>query len=640
MAGESLITLDENESPYETFTTSFQVLPDVNTPQGVYATPASQVEDAESSGVVTIVQAEFGGASEAKVRLGAEQLYDRCQRGEKLLWVRENREIIPGPELAAEHAVELDDNGNGFALAIGSDSCAEGTSLIEADLEESPFTTETTEFTVLPPQPTAEPSFAIEKSQEIEGSGSGFTTAPLTASVGQTVDYQIVVTNTANVAETFTGFTDAHCDTGTIAGGPGSSPVGPGQSTTYTCDHHLTAGGTYLNDATVTGLTVGGRPLEKTSNQVEVVTPTPMPAFTIEKLQEIAGSGTGFTTGQLSGMVGQTVDYEIVLHNTGNVPLTFSGFSDPHCEAGTIAGGPGSAAVAPGGSTTYTCSHLLASTGSIVNVATVTGTPPGEGPITHESPPVEVKVIAAEPSFTIEKLQRIEGSGAGYTTAQVTGAVGDTVEYEIVLKNTGNVPLTFSTFTDPHCDAGTIAGGAGGMPIAPGGSTTYTCTHLLTGGPNFINVAEATATAPGEELPTLKSHEVEVIVPGVPGTKSQVAPQTAPQEPHQGVLALCETSKPVLHGLSVVEHGTFTVRVSSSGIKQITFYLDGRKLKALKQSQAKHGSFSVTINAHELHYGVHRVSFKTVMSNTNCAEVASSRAFVRPKVAVAPAFTG
>ena len=71
MVGESLITLDENESPYETFTTSFQVLPAVNTPPGLYITPSSQVEDAESSGVITIAQAEFGGASEQSVRIGA-----------------------------------------------------------------------------------------------------------------------------------------------------------------------------------------------------------------------------------------------------------------------------------------------------------------------------------------------------------------------------------------------------------------------------------------------------------------------------------------------------------------------------------------------------------------------------------------
>lgn len=641
MAGESLITLDQDESPYETFTTSFQVLPSVNTAPGVYAMPASQVEDAESSGVVTVVEAEFARASEARVRVAARQLYDRCQGGEKLIWARENRELVAGPELDEKTALELDDNGNGFALAIGSDSCAEGTSLIEADLEESPFTTATTEFTVLPPQPTAEPSFTIEKSQEIKGSGSGFTTSPLTASVGQTVDYQIVVTNTSNVDETFSGFTDAHCDAGTIAGGPGSSSVGPGQSTTYTCDHHLTVGGVYLNEATVTGSTVGGRPLEETSNQVEVVTPTPAPAFTIQKLQEIAGSNAGPTTSQLSGLVGQTVDYEIIVHNTGNTSLMFSSFTDAQCDAGTIAGGPGGSAVAPGGSTTYTCSHLLVAPGTVVNVATVTGTPPEEAPITHSSPPVEVTVITPEPASTVEKLQRIAGSGGSFTTEQLTGAVGDTVEYEIVLKNTGNVPLTYPSFTDTECDPGTLAGGPGESSVAPGGSTTYTCTHLVTSGPSVVNVAFATAEGPEGPLPPLESHKVEVIVPPSGGPGSTPNAGGAPQEASKGVLAKCEVSTPVLHGVSAPERGTFTVSVSALGVKQITFYLDGRKFKTLKQSAAKGGMFKVKINAHGLSYGAHRVSFKTVMLNSNCAEAASSRVFVHPHTArVAPRFTG
>ncbi len=155
MVGESLITLDENESPYETFTTSFQVLPAVNTTQGLYMTPSSQVEDAESSAVVTIAQAEFKGASESHVRIGAEQLYDRCQRGEHLVFVRANRDVVTEGEGEAEltDAIELDNNGNGFVLLVGSDSCAEGVSLIESDLEESPFTTETGTFTVEAPRP-------------------------------------------------------------------------------------------------------------------------------------------------------------------------------------------------------------------------------------------------------------------------------------------------------------------------------------------------------------------------------------------------------------------------------------------------------------------------------------------------------
>ena len=341
MAGESLITLDQNEPPFETFTTSFQVLPSVNTPEGVSALPAAQVEDAASSGVVTLVEAEFAHAAEKHVRLASAQLYDRCQHGQKLIWVRENRELVRGPELVGEQAVQLDDNGNGFALAIGSDSCAEGPSLIEADLEESPFTTQTTTFTVLPPQPTAEPAFELEKLQQIQGSGTGFTTSPLSGAIGETVDYEIILTNTATVAETFSGFTDAPCDAGTISGGPGHEAVGPGQSTVYTCSHRLSAGGIYLNAATVTGSTVGGFPVEKTSNQVEVTTPLPAPKLTVEKLQRIGVSGGAFTTAPLAGLVGQTVEYEIVVHNTGNIALTLSNFSDPRCDAGTIAGGPG-----------------------------------------------------------------------------------------------------------------------------------------------------------------------------------------------------------------------------------------------------------------------------------------------------------
>jgi hypothetical protein len=396
MAGESLITLDEDESPYETFTTSFQVLPAGPTPQGLYVTPSSQVEDATSSGVATIVQAEFARAPEAKVRLGAGQLYSRCQRAPHLIWVRENRELVVGPELADGHAVELDNDGNGFALALGSTSCAEGRSLIEGDLEQSPFTTLAAEFTVLPPQPTEEPSFSIEKLQEIKGSGTGFTRAPLTAKRGDTVDYEIVVTNTSHVAETFTAFTDPHCDEGTISGGPGSSAVRPGESTTYICDHVLTSVGTYVNEATVTGNTVGGRPMTQTSNQVVVtvaehVSPTPEPIFTVEKLQRIGSSST-FTTATLTGTVGSTVEYEIIVKNTGNTGLKFAGFSDPNCDSGTVAGGPGEAEVGRGGSTTYTCTRKLTTTGTFANVATVTGTPPREAPMTLASNKVEVVV--------------------------------------------------------------------------------------------------------------------------------------------------------------------------------------------------------------------------------------------------------
>jgi hypothetical protein len=120
------------------------------------------------------------------------------------------------------------------------------------------------------------------------------------------------------------------------------------------------------------------------------------PAFTIEKRQQINGSG--FTTGELTGKVGETIEYEIIVKNTGTTPLTLSNFKDANCES--IAGGP-SKALAPGESAIYTCRHLITKAdqeaGKHENDATVTGSPPpGEGAeITHTSNEVIVKVPAA-----------------------------------------------------------------------------------------------------------------------------------------------------------------------------------------------------------------------------------------------------
>jgi hypothetical protein len=409
-AGESLVSAHMEQEPFETFTTSFTVLPPVTTPPGVFALPGTQVEDAASSAVAAIIQVEFAHGAEKRVRIGSEELFARCRVQPKLRWFQ----MVPGNEgaevsevsgVSEVTGVTLDNDGNAFVVVIGDSSCAEGPSLIEADLESKPFTTFTTTFTTQPPQPTAEPSFTIEKRQQIAGTAGGFTTSPLTGKIGQTVDYQIVVQNTGSVPETFSEFSDPHCDPHTVAGGPGSTSVAPGESTIYTCDHVLTQVGSYTNQATLTGNTVGGAPVVHVSNQV-VVTVAPEPAFTPEKLQKLASSAGAFTTQPVTGAIGDTVDYEIVVKNTGNVPLTLSGFTDPRCDPLTLAGGPGQTPLAPGLSTTYTCSHVLRSSGSYVNEATVTGTPQGEPPITHTSNRVEALASGPSPGVAPESRKK------------------------------------------------------------------------------------------------------------------------------------------------------------------------------------------------------------------------------------------
>jgi hypothetical protein len=377
-------------------------------------------------------------------------------------------------------------------------------------------------------------------------------------------------------------------------------------------------------------LTLGAAPAAASTNPSASTCGICEPAFTIEKRQEIAGSGRGFTTSKLIGAAGQTVDYQIIVTNTGHDPVTFSSFTDPHCDENTLAGGPGTTPVPPQQSTTYTCSHRLAA-GVYTNEATVTGSALVGMPVTHTSNQVVVEVpqIAAPSApapasaFTIEKQQEIAGSKSGFTTSPLGGAIGETVDYEIVVKNTGNVALKFSNFTDAQCDQPTIAGGPGEGGVAPGSPTTYTCSHLLASAGRYVNQATVTGTAPGVSPLTETSNPVEVTVPT------------------QGV-APCKASQAPFRGPTGPKRRPFTVQVSSQGIQQITFYLDGRKLKTLNQSQARGGKFTIKIDPRKLSHGAHTLAIRGIKSEEpNCGAIAAASSFVRPFAAARKVkFTG
>jgi hypothetical protein len=372
------------------------------------------------------------------------------------------------------------------------------------------------------------------------------------------------------------------------------------------------------------------------------------PAFTIVKRQEIAGSRSGFTTAPLVGTIGQTVDYEIVVTNTELfLEETFSEFTDRHCVAGTGGYSPlmsssGTIRLAPGASTTYTCSHVLTSTGPYTNEASVTGTSVFEVPVTQTSNQVVVEaLLAPKPEFTIEKRQQIAGGSADFTTSTLTASEGQTVNYQIVVMNSGEGALTFSGFSDEHCDPGTLAGGPEANPVNPGTSTTYTCTRLLPSTGTYVNAASVTGTNSSGESLTLTSNSVEAIVPPIvvptPNVGAGVAPAVASVPAKGEVLGCKQQLAPALRGASGPKRTPFTVTIAAGGIARIAFYLDGHKMKALTQAQARKGVFSVKIDPRKLAYGAHRVSVLTRMSERECPAVARNAAFVRPKRAAAPA---
>ena len=268
------------------------------------------------------------------------------------------------------------------------------------------------------------PEFTVGKTQQIAGSSSPFTPEKLTGKLGQTVDYQITVSNTGNVALTLGPFMDPGCDQGTIAGPPEGTAVAPGGKVVYTCSHLLSGGGLYTNVASAEATYEGGKTTEVHESN-KVITNVVLEArLSLSKTQEIKGSGAGFTASTLTASVGQTVLYRITAKNTGNTSLDITEFTDIYCEG--ISPGPGQM-LAPGQSITYTCSERLTSIPEgnfYTNVAFIKGSGAEGASAETASNAVMVKVVEPGTQSTTSVPPGNPPSGNGSGTAGTLGNTG------------------------------------------------------------------------------------------------------------------------------------------------------------------------------------------------------------------------
>jgi hypothetical protein len=521
--GNAQIAAQDINAASNLATAQFVVQPQQPTRSAITVLPAKEVEGAKYSSIAAIIAVEFPSVeAEQYVYISAPELFIRCLQAPRLVWVGPDETVLnasepqnnPEDPFASTEAVrvKLDNDGNAFVVVLGGWSCASGTSHVDASLEAPPYTTHIGKLTIEPPTPTPAseaPSFTIEKQQKI-GSG-GYTSSQLTGQIGETVDYQIVVTNTGHETLKFKALQDASCSS--IKGGV--KTLASGKSATYTCVHKLTAVGAYENTATAcaTPQTVGPE-LCLSSNTVVTEVPEKKPeepGFAIEKLERLE-PGAKYEAGPLKGALGQVVEYEIVAHNTGNVPLTLEAVKDTQCE--DLTGSFPKGELLPGETTTFTCVHTLSALGNYENLATVCVRTQAKAQICAVSHAVIVEV-PEEPGLAIEKLQRVNRE-AEYTTGTLKGATGESVEYEIIVKNTGNVPLTVEPPKDERCEK--LEGGPPKQELAPGQWATYTCTEPLRAGGAYENVAGECAVIQTTSKQICKtSNPVIVEVPREPG---------------------------------------------------------------------------------------------------------------------------
>jgi uncharacterized repeat protein (TIGR01451 family) len=218
---------------------------------------------------------------------------------------------------------------------------------------------------------------------------------------------------------------------------------------------------------------------------------------------------------------GQTINYNYLVTNTGNVTLSAVGVVDAH--AGLNGLSCPDTTLTPSASETCTATYQVTpadlNAGSIVNTATASGVAPGAStPIS--SPPSSVTV----PLAAIGILKQVCGTemaadcGSGIHRPWVSSVdipEGDTAYWKVTVTNTGDIPLANVTVSDPStpgCDAT-------GLTLAVGTSTSIYCTtpDIST---TVVNVATASFAG---ELPPFPSSSAQVEDSPAPKSAGSVA---------------------------------------------------------------------------------------------------------------------
>ena len=367
---------------------------------------------------------------------------------------------------------------------------------------------------------------------------------PLTKA-GQRINYSVTVHNMGSVSVQNVRVADLLAVTeenpqGFLDDPAGGRPTLAPQSSatfsfTYTVTQEDIDAGQVINVATASGS--AKNPQIPVADVKSNTTTTPIkgaPALSIAKALDQQASQ------ESPSKAGQKLVYALTLTNNGDT--TLRGIKASDAAAGVDNVTLAKTELKPGQSTTGTVEYVLTQAdidrGDFVNVATANATS-ANGAEVPEAVSGEVRVgFPAAPAFTVNKVSK----------GKALGKLGDTQEYTVTVKNTGNVTLKDAVATDPGATPASASLGT----LAPGESKdvdfTRTVTQADIDGKELLNTAHATA-APvrGEDPGQLSSPQVSDPIDAAPDFT---------------------VTKTVAEGLSVKAAGDvvpFTITVTNSG---------------------------------------------------------------------------
>ena len=355
-----------------------------------------------------------------------------------------------------------------------------------------------------------------EKEDPVETPNPGLTvikTSDKTGEVklGDKITYTITVTNNGNVTISGVKLEDSLTGEDWTLGNikPGETVT---KNTTYTVTEKDIIAGKVENHATATGKEPGGKDITGEGEKT-VTTEESNPQITVTK------ETTSTPKNGKTYALGEKITYKITAKNTGNLTLTDVTVSDE------LTGNTGDKAFKidgnfkPGEEATFEASYTVKESDlgkTVVNEATAAGKTtdpknpePGVTPGTTEDP-----VDQKNPAMTITKK---------VTDKKDEYQIGDTVEYEITVKNTGNTTQNNVLVEDQMNAAGSavitkVEGAKGTIDganvtldtLAPGKEATITAEYTVVKEDRGNTITNA-AVAKGEgETPVTPEVPVDV----------------------------------------------------------------------------------------------------------------------------------
>ncbi|MCK0139919.1 hypothetical protein [Aliiroseovarius sp. F47248L] len=438
---------------------------------------------------------------------------------------------------------------------------------------------------------SAAPGLSVAKSVP----ATNLSTPP---TAGDTINYQVVITNSGNVdvsgvapvdtGPTFDGAAHAGADLSWTTGD--STTLAPGASATFTATYTLVA-------ADVTALTGAADPTNAIANSASATgTPTSgsLPPVTPSTATTGYAAAPGMSVAKSVAatnlstppVAGDTIEYEVVVTNTGNVnidgatPVDTGPTFDGNAHAGTdlFWFTVGSTTLVPGEAKTYFATYTLVAadvaaltsaadpTNAIANSATGTGTPTS-GSLPPVTPSTATTGYAAAPGLSVAK-------SVPATNLSNPPLIGDTIDYQVIVTNSGNVDITgvAPVDTGPTFDGNAHAGAdlvwttSDSTTLAPAGTATFTATYTLV-------AADVVALTTAADTATAIANSATATGTPVSGSLPPVTPGTATTgytaAPGINVEKTADTSgfsTPVTAGDQIV----FTIQVANTGNTALT----------------------------------------------------------------------